>query len=77
LIAGARWELLIADLAAQLDQFAQDTDVQQALRPLPLVPCGTGIFLLASSCYFASDTVAAVLGGQVPVARVTSSYATA
>lgn len=68
LITGARWELLIADLAAQLDQFAQDTDVQQALRPLPLVSCGAGVFLPASSCYFASENVAAVLGGQVPVA---------
>lgn len=69
MLADAQWELLIADLAARLDQFAQDTDVQQALRPLPLVPCGTGTFLPAPSCYFASDTVTAVLGGQAPTAR--------
>src|SRR5271166_567617 len=69
MLADARWELLIAELAARLDQFAQDTDVQQALRPLPLVPCGTGTFLPAPSCYFASDTVTAVLGGQAPTAR--------
>lgn len=69
MIAGPRWEQLIADLAARLDQFAQDADVRRALTPLPLVLCGTDTFLPALSCYFAGDTVAAVLGGQVPAAR--------
>jgi len=63
MIADPRWEQLIADLAARLD------DVRRALTPLPIVPCGTNTFLPALSCYFAGDNVAAVLGGQAPAAR--------
>ena len=69
MLTDPRWEQLIADLAVRLDQFAKDPDVQQALTPLPLVPCGSGAFLPGSSCYFPSKTVTAVLGPEAPVAR--------
>ena len=68
MLADPRWRQLIVELATQLDDFAQDALVRDALLPLPLVACGT-TFLPASSCYFASETVTAVLGAQTPAAR--------
>ena len=68
MLADPRWQQLIVELATQLDDFAQDAEVRQALTPLPLVACDGG-FLPASSCYFASETVTAVLGAQSPIAR--------
>jgi hypothetical protein len=68
MLADPRWQQLIVELAAQLDEFAQDAQVRNALAPLPLVACGT-TFLPASSCHFASETVTAVLGAETPVAR--------
>jgi len=67
-VADPRWEHLITDIATRLDQFSQDEAVRRALEPLPLVACGSA-FLPASSCYFASGVVAAVLGAQTPIAR--------
>ncbi|MDZ5446063.1 DUF3883 domain-containing protein [Micromonospora sp. 4G57] len=68
MLIDSRWRQLVVDLATRLDQFDNDAQVRQALAPLPLVACGTG-FVAASSCYFASETVAEVLGAQAPVAR--------
>jgi Domain of unknown function (DUF3883) len=62
MLSDPRWKELIADMAARLDTFAQDAEVRQALTPLALVPCRDGTVLPASSCYFASETVTAVLG---------------
>jgi len=68
MLSDARWEELIADMAARLDTFAEDAGVRQALTPLPLVPCADGAVLPASSCYFANETVTAVLGTHAPTA---------
>ena len=38
MLADARWELLIADLAARLDQFAQDTGVQRGAETIAACP---------------------------------------
>jgi hypothetical protein len=73
MLADPRWQHLIAELAARLDDFAQDAEVRQALTPLPLVACDGG-FLVASSCYFASETVTAVLGTQTPIARPLATH---
>ena len=67
LLAGPQWRQLIVELAGLLDDFAQDADVRQALTPLPLVACEDR-FLPASSCYFANETVTAVLGARTPIA---------
>ncbi|MER6000804.1 DUF3883 domain-containing protein [Nonomuraea angiospora] len=64
----AHWRQLIVDLATHLDEFAQDSQVRQALTPLPLVMCGRDAFFLAASCYFANEAVTSVLGKQAPIA---------
>jgi hypothetical protein len=69
MLSDPRWEQLIVDMAGRLDAFADDAEVRQALTPLPLVPCLHGAVLPASSCYFANDTVTAVLGMPAPTAR--------
>jgi len=69
MLSDPRWEQLVADMAARLDTFAQDAEVRQALTPLPLVPCRDGAVLPASSCYFANETVTAVLGTHARIAR--------
>ena len=69
MLSGPRWEQLIAEMASRLDTFAQDAEVRRALTPLPLVPCLDGAVLPASSCYFANETVTAVLGTHARTAR--------
>jgi hypothetical protein len=68
MLTDPRWQELITDLASHLGEFADDAEVSQALTPLPLVACGSALFLPASSCYFASQTVTAVLGVKAPIA---------